>query len=64
MCVHVQHHRCAANFFEIVKGFGMLPDKEIVDFALRVPRCIGVISSKWMLPSVWLSSKFWMSTDN
>jgi len=29
-----------ANFFEIVKGFGMLPDKEIADFALRVPRCI------------------------
>ena len=23
-----------SQFFEIVKGFGMLPDKEIVDFAL------------------------------
>ena len=29
-----------ANFSEIVKGFGMLPDKRIADFALRVPRCI------------------------
>ena len=29
-----------SQFFEIVKGFGMLPDKEIADFALRVPRCI------------------------
>ena len=24
-----------SQFFEIVKGFGMLPDKEIVDFVLR-----------------------------
>ena len=22
-----KHQRCVANFFEIVKGFGMLPDK-------------------------------------
>ncbi len=23
----LQHHRCVANFFEIVKGFGMFPNK-------------------------------------
>ena len=23
----IQHHQCVANFLEIVKGFGMLPNK-------------------------------------
>lgn len=41
--ISVQHYQCAANFSEIVKGFGMLPNKFLHEW---VPPCIACQNGK------------------
>lgn len=41
--ISVQHYQCAANFSEIVKGFGILPNKFLHEW---VPPCIACRNGK------------------